>query len=369
MAKVYIITGVVKNGTLVSVSIEGKANPVTFDMDTRAITSYTGRDVMRFPVGDYDLTTLRENKISHLMFNALLSTNKNTIADTLSRLELFINNPELLERVLYASDLPSECPKGYIKWLTENDKTPTCGTLRDFLVEQAYKQMPKEDREVDEMLFNAENAPFRNYYDYRQKYLQLTPELRKKFNKILKASFKSFSWNLHNDIKDFIEKLFYNHGWHYSSLDNVYEIRPENWEELLDTERSFAWNIKNITVYAKKSFEELIVAKERQIDNITSLSNDKLVVIVPHSLEDFTNEGNMQRNCIGHYYHQSIAHGRNIVYFIRKAETPDKSYITNRFNVADRKTVESLAYCNNDYDDKDVTNLIKEIDKMIRTLI
>lgn len=369
MARVYIITGVVKNGTLVSVSIEGKANPVTFDMDTRAITSYTGRDVMRFPVGGYDLTALRENKVSRLMFDALLSTNKNTIADTLARLELFINNPELLERVSYASDLPSECPKGYIKWLTENDKTPNYGTLRDFLVEQAYKQMPKEDKEVDEMLFNAENAPFRGCYDYRQKYLQLTPELRKKFNKILKASFKSVSWNLRSEIEDFIEKMFYNHRWRCSSWDNVYESRPENWEELLDTERSFAWNIKNISVYAKKSFEELIVARERKIDNITSLSNDKLVVIVPHSLEDFTNEGNMQRNCVGHYYHQSIAQGRNVVYFIRKAETPDKSYITNRYNIGDRKTVESRAYCNNGYDDKDVTNLIKEIDKMIRTLI
>lgn len=369
MARVYTITGVVKNGTLISVSIEGKVNPVTFDMDTRAITSYTGRDVMRFPVGDYDLTTLRENKVSRLMFNALLSTNKDIIADTLSRLELFINNPELLERVLYARDLPSECPKGYIKWLAENDKTPNCETLRDFLAKQTCKQMPKEDREVDEILFNAENAPFRGYYDYRQKYLQLTPELRKKFNKILKASFKSVSWNLRGDIKDFIEMMLYNGRWNYSSLNNVYGNRPENWEELLDTERSFAWNIKNIVVYANKSFEDIIIAKERRIDNITSLSNDKLVVIVPHSLEDFTNEGDMQRNCIGHYYHQSIAQGRNIIYFIRKAETPDKSYITNRFSIADRKTVESYTHHNNNYDDKDVTNLIKEIDKMIRTLI
>jgi hypothetical protein len=55
-----------------------------------------------------------------------------------------------------------------------------------------------------------------------------------------------------------------------------------------------------------------------------------------------------------------------IIYFIRKKEKPNKSYITNRFDVSDGYTAESRAVNNRDYTDPDVTDLINVINKMIR---
>lgn len=91
--------------------------------------------------------------------------------------------------------------------------------------------------------------------------------------------------------------------------------------------------------------------------------------VVPSSLKDFTDEGRQQNNCVGHYYHKSIAEGLNLIYFIRKTNSPDKSYITNRFNIHYQKTTETKKKNNATNDDQDALRFICRIDEMIRTLI
>lgn len=115
--------------------------------------------------------------------------------------------------------------------------------------------------------------------------------------------------------------------------------------------------------------EEGILAKENIIRPIEALSNEQFTVIVPSSLKDFTDEGKQQSNCVGYYYHQSILEGRNLIYFIRKTNSPDKSYITNRFNIQSQKTTETRMKFNATNDDQDARQLIRRIDEMIRTLI
>jgi hypothetical protein len=90
---------------------------------------------------------------------------------------------------------------------------------------------------------------------------------------------------------------------------------------------------------------------------------------VPSTMDDFTKEGQMQNNCVGSYYHDSIASGDNLIYFIRKKENPNHSYITNRFNISCQRTVETRKINNRDNDDKKALMLIEEIDKKIKELL
>lgn len=367
MARVYTITGIEKNGLTVTVTIEGKDKPVIFDMAHLSFTSYTGRDIQRFPVGDYRFSQdAFSGIVPKLLFNALLSNSKGGVRSNLNKVELFINNPEILGTIRYCSDLADECPKGFIKWLKENDRVPTMGNLGDFKREMALKRMTQEDKEVYELLFGTENSPYYQYNEtYKGCYFSMSAELRHKFNKILKVSIKSLSWQLKNEMSTFIDKFIRNRGWDSWR----HECRPDNWEELLNTDRTFKWNTEHIVANARKAWENKIINNENKIRTIEELSNDTFVIIVPKTLQDFTDEGNMQHNCVGHFYHQSIAEGENLVYFIRKKSTPNHSYITNRYEVRSAKTVETRMFANAYNEDEEARALIKEIDKKITSLL
>lgn len=367
MSRVYNITGIEKNGLIVTVTIEGKANPVIFDMAHLSFTSYTGRDIQRFPVGSYCLSKDGfSGIIPKLLFNALLSNSKGDVRSNLSKLELFINNPEILGTIHYCSELADECPKGFIKWLKDNNKMPTKENLTDYKRGMALKRMTQEDKEVYELLFGTENSPYSQYSDtYKECYFSMSAELRHKFNKILKVSIKSLSWHLKDEMTTFIDRFIRNRGW--SSWRD--ECRPDNWEELLNTDRTFKWNTENIVANARKEMENKIIKNENKIRAIEELSNDTFVVVVPKTLQDFTDEGNMQHNCVGHFYHGSIANGENLVYFIRKKSTPNRSYITNRYMIMRHETVETRKFANAYNDDDEARALIKEIDKMITSLL
>lgn len=367
MSRIYNITGIEKNGLTVTVTIEGKANPVIFDMAHLSFTSYTGRDVQRFPVGSYCFSQDSfSGIIPKLLFNALMANSKSDVRNNLNKVELFINNPEILGTIRYCSELADECPKGFIKWLKDNNKMPTKDNLTDYKRTMALKRMTQEDKEVYELLFGTENSPYYQYSDtYKECYFSMSAELRHKFNKILKASIKSLSWQLKNEMTTFIDRFIRNRGW--SSWRD--ECRPDNWEELLNTDRTFKWNTENIVANARKVWEDKIIKNENKIRAIEELSNNTFVVVVPKTLQDFTDEGNMQHNCVGHFYHSSIAEGENLIYFIRKKSTPNRSYITNRYNVRNERTVETRMFANAYNEDEEARELIKEIDKKITSLL
>ncbi len=367
MARVYTITGIEKNGLTVTVTIEGKNKPVIFDMAHLSFTSYTGRDIQRFPVGNYYFDEKAfDNKVAELLFNALLSNSKSNVRSNLNKVELFVNNPEILDNIHYCNELADECPKGFIKWLKDNEKRPTTENLTKYKREMSLKRMTQEDKEVYELLFGTESSPYYQYSEvYKECYFNMSNELRHKFNKILKVSIKSLSWCLKYEMTEFLDKLIGNRGWN----EYLHECRPENWEEMLNTDRSFKWNTDNICALAKKAWGEHIIKNENKIRAIEVLSNDNFIVVVPKTLQDFTDEGNMQHNCVGYYYHNSIAQGKNLVYFIRKKSTPNHSYITNRYDVRYHETVETRMFANAYNNDNEAKALIKEIDKMITSLL
>jgi hypothetical protein len=171
--------------------------------------------------------------------------------------------------------------------------------------------------------------------------------------KIFRTTIKGISWELKEDMVDFL-----------------YEIRNyKEWEKVVDTNRNFAYNIKLIENAKNAERNKEILEFEETIRDIENLSNDTFTIIVPRTIEDFTNEGNMQNNCVGYFYHDSIARHDNLVYFIRKTTNPNHSYITNRYNTCSKRTVETRKVNNSNNNDKSALELIKAIDNRIRELL
>ena len=73
----------------------------------------------------------------------------------------------------------------------------------------------------------------------------------------------------------------------------------------------------------------------------------------------------MQHNCVGHYYDDSILADRDLIYFIRKQSEPNKSYITCRYNINAKETVEYRGFGNCSVRDNNVYNFIEVIDSLI----
>lgn len=361
MATTAFMTSANKTGTMVTITVQDRKFPITFDMTTGQYTSYTGRAVKHFPCA-----AVGANGLSHIE-KLLISATRDGV-EALSRLELFLGQPDLLKTVQSIWDLPVECPKGFIKWVREKQKPLNDNSLHEFKIVQALHQRSKEDLEIYEFLTTTEGSPADRIFVEGKKltdwYLTTDPVTRKIFNKILKVSLKGFSWNFARHMMEwldcFITPVYFNRGLGVS-IDNPIQYA--------NTNRSFAWNNKMLSEIAESQIGKSIIAKEDIIRPIETLSNEQFTVIVPSSLKDFTDEGRQQNNCVGHYYHKSIMEGRNLIYFIRKTNSPDKSYITNRFSIQFQRTTETRMKNNTLNNDQDAIQFIYRIDEMIRELI
>lgn len=361
MATTAFMTGANKTGTMVTITVQDRKFPITFDMATEQYTSYTGRVVKHFPCA-----AVGANGLSHID-KLLISATRDGV-EALSRLELFLGQPDLLETVQSIWDLPAECPKGFIKWVREKQKPLNDNSLNEFKIVQALRQQSKEDLEIYEFLTTTEGSPADRIFVEGTKltdwYLTTDPVTRKIFNKILKVSLKGFSWNFARNMSEwlncFITPVYFN---------PVLGVSIDNPIQHANTNRSFAWNNKMLSEIAESQIGKSLIAKEDIIRPIETLSNEQFTVIVPSSLKDFTDEGRQQNNCVGHYYHKSIMEGRNLIYFIRKTNSPDKSYITNRFSIQFQRTTETRMKNNTLNNDQDAIQFIYRIDEMIRELI
>ena len=349
----YNIIGITKEGSVFLIAVEGKDNPIKIDCRDMSITSYTGRTVKNFPAS---VTTERLDNTTRWAVETVKDRVRGYGISDFQRLEMFI---QYLDLISNPRNIPNECPQGYIKWVQDNGRDISRSSLSDFIAEKQISQMPKVKREVYDKLTENWNSDC----NLVQWWVQLTDEkLITKFAQMFKASLKEFTWNLSADLEE----------WHYAIIRNRLgqQVGGENWVDLLDGNRGFKYNLKNFINLRDKERNDKILATENRFRKITELSNDKFLIIVPSEMEEFTQEGKMQNNCVGSYYHDSMARGENFIYFIRKTSTPNRSYIKNRFNIKyDHYTVEKRMVNNNDNNDREARELIKSIDEMIRAIL
>lgn len=351
------IIKITKDKTVVTCEVEDRNKPITYDMSTFTFTSYTGRKVIKFPNSANEIGTL--SRIETLLLDAMKMATNNSCFH-LTRLEKFIAYPELIEN---SSSLPDKCPKGYIKWLQENNKTATWYSLNEFLFINKINKRKEDERELLKTLTLTDNAPYSisdNFIDW------LIDDKQKifftKLIKIFKISVKNRLWTLFRDLKNFVDLTFTSYGYDSGK-------KPENWLEIIDTNRDFDYNSKLLRETAEELRNKKILENEKKIISIENLSNEQFTIIVPKTMRDFTNEGQRQHNCVGYYYHDSIANGFNLIYFIRITKNPNESYLTNRYNLVCEKTVETRGYCNHTVNDRKAYELIDKIDEKIKELL
>lgn len=349
------MVGMEKNGAVITIRILEKEKPVIADLSTGILRSYTGRPIKAIPdnyTESWDMSNVEQ---------LIMSTLRHGV-HYLRRIEPFLSYPDLLPADSRAWDLPNSCPKGYIKWLRENDKKVSTRTLEEFQAEIGLRSLTKRDKETIDFVTNN-NHPWDKTI-FSMEFARLSPEKRNIFNKVLAVSIKGFSWHLSDEMKRFFSML---KSGRIECEGRIF--KTDSCERFIDTNRDFRTNLDIVYTLARREREKAIIKQENIIRSIVELSNEKFTIIVPACLEDFTNEGTQQNNCVGHYYHDSIEKGENLIYFIRHTCNPDKSYITNRYNIERLRTVETRKKNNKQNDDSEALALISEIDEKITDLI
>ena len=61
--------------------------------------------------------------------------------------------------------------------------------------------------------------------------------------------------------------------------------------------------------------------------------------------------------------------GRNYIYFLRKKVNPNKSYMTCRFNVQNKATIEYFYTNNRTVNNKEEIKILKQIDEKIKQIL
>ena len=325
------------------------------------ITSYTGRSISSMPKGlsgaltEYSAT---KNRVVGDRLKTIISRYVSSRNSTyLKILDVYFSNLDVLD-LIYTSldDIPTTIPKGFIKYLKDNNTKANKKNLARFNLEVRTKNWSEEYQELYKLM--REKA---RYYD---SLLELDDDKTFILLKILKTHMKIFSWTPQQDMHDYFSLIF----------DCDYDKNKYKWWEVADTNRGFLWNYDNFKNILNAERNKKVMEWQSNFKSIEQLSNDILTIIVPTTQEQFTDEGRQQNNCVGSYYHDSMSVHNNIIYFIRKKNRPNKSYVTNRYCVRDawldnKTTVETRAVNNSTYDDENVTDLIKEIDKAITNII
>lgn len=111
--------------------------------------------------------------------------------------------------------------------------------------------------------------------------------------------------------------------------------------------------------------EKYVVPKEEELDavGIPKLFKEYTVVF-PRCDQDFIDEGNQQHNCVGSYP-RNVRNGNCVIFFIRKKETPYKSFITAECT---RSGLGQCFYSNNrTVNDEDLIKFARYIANKIKT--
>lgn len=344
-----IITNITKEGQEFLLHMSDRDSPIRINVVTKDITSYTGRVVKSFPSrAEFD----HNDKLSTRGFQILIEGLRHIKSNDMWYKQKVITGEKFFVCLDRLDETISECPKGYLKWIMENNLRINRETLADFKWSKKSKNFSENDKDIINGMYKY-IGNWSGKFDYDE---------WKMFIRIYKTQIKEDVYNQ------------FSIGRNMCSFANLYggfvkEMRDTIRKDVVDTNRNFEYNSNLIENWKNKDRNERIIEQENKIRDISNLENNEFCVIVPQVMEDFTREGEQQNNCVGYYYHDSISMGNDLIYFIRRKSNPDKSYITCRFNVYTGRTVEARRVNNNSVNNNYASRYIDEIDEMIRKLI
>lgn len=330
---------------------------VKVDCRDFSYVSYTGKVVKRLPkvVTDEYILDGWSNNIEHRILQRIRELGRADRPYAISLLKIYEkylsgNNLDLIEG-LSDFEIAKEIPKGFLKWCRENEHKADIDALNEYNTLNYTKNLNDFDKKFYEYL-NSKNG----IHLYIVRKFNLVSVFRQIFNTTRKSG---DIWCVCEGVRNLIGKL--------ANVEGMFT--EQEIKTILDTNRDFSHNIEILDNYINKKRNEKILENENKYREIETLSSDEYVIIVPKDMSDFTKEGKMQNNCVGYYYHDSIARNENFVYFIRKKENPEKSYITCRYNIEAKATREYRTVNNGMVDDYNAMELIHTVDKMIKEII
>lgn len=309
------------------------------------------REKVSVDIKDQDLYILRPKTIDSfekLILSKLIKYSKVTTPEWIfSYLDVFDLNNTVSDFERWNRNLPNQCPSGYIHFIQEHQLPTTTNTLTLF---NWYKKISAPYIEIKLFYDTMANGYFTT--------LQLEQVVEYLYNnpKLLSNFYKSYIISAKN-------------GEVVNWLDTARMLMSiiEHGDFQFDPNRTINYNHKNFSEFSKVSTAQRIQEKQQQINGLNNQEIDNYIIKIPQSVGDLIDEGRQQNNCVGSFYNSNIAQGQDLIYFIRKKENPNKSYITCRYSVACQRTVEHK-YKNNKGEYK-LENIRKIVDEQIAKLL
>lgn len=260
--------------------------------------------------------------------------------------EIYCKNFEILwssKDEIHIDGIPSLLiPEGYIKFLKENNYVVNNSTVKLYKLEKNIQNYPQD---LKEFVIAIKEEKLTFYYDL---FIVMTMEVWREVKKCYTQSLKKIQrvLNILQEFDNFFDIL-----WTYYKLKNNFPTIPESnllvaaesIQELLNIERG-----KKI----KENQSRLLPLQNKIIHN-------DLQIIIPTELQQFTDEGKQQNNCVGSFYHQYMAENECLILFIRKKEELEKSYITVRISTEEKMIIE-MRKKNNAYLSDDLYDALRE---------
>lgn len=247
-------------------------------------------------------------------------------------ISIAIQNLDLEYRVDLIDMCNFKLTKDYLEWCRKHDEAVCLRTIDEHRQEKLEDSIPKELKPYYVMMKNS--VPIEE--------IDIDRETVFKLLKILKYTVCHLRAN---EALEDIEEI--------GELVDV--LTTDENKKLLNTNRTVSQNYRIIEqqeFVGDKAFENTL----RKLNFMNGKCFDNYVVVVPQNVMDLVNEGFQQNNCVGYYYNDSIRDGDECIFFLRKKDKPEKSYITCRYCVV-TKEVEEARYKNN----RDVDSIDEEI--------
>lgn len=259
---------------------------------------------------------------------------KNHLGNSLTKMETFWNY--LSE--LYIYDIPEENPKGFIRFCFTNNLY-----LRQRSLE-VYKIVKKNNLfDDDEIIFHLTSMVATTPLDYSTLVLlsrRQVVDLTKMYNQI--------DWYKFNKLVSYLTEE--------KEKEKVFELiqSGKNIENIL----KILEDIKN-----KEINKGIIITQNLYGTIIDGIEENNLIIVIPKDMDDLISEGNQQHNCVGYYYNQSISDGNDFIFFIRKKDNPDISYITCRYDIEYRELAEiNTRHNQEEYSEEEYDFALKIVD-------
>lgn len=89
---------------------------------------------------------------------------------------------------------------------------------------------------------------------------------------------------------------------------------------------------EGVKIFRKSQDDDIYNSVYIKKPNTLNYCNDKFIIIIPKNKDDFIDESNQQHNCVFRTYYPKVRNNETYIVFVRKADSPTKSYITCEIN-------------------------------------